>query len=128
MHPLQYQVFLTRNSEYHVQSHVCVGVRDRRTGRWFDEHPALSRPLATTVRTAGQLAPLQTPHLGECLEFDLDGVEPLRTSPVLNIEERKRNGTFRAATVASATRPPSARRTGEVQPARLREEAARLTR
>ena len=82
-----YQVFLTRNSEYHLQSHICVGVRDRRTGRWMDEHPALHRPLATTVRTAGQLAPLQKPQLGESLEFDLDG-SPLRTSPVLNIEER----------------------------------------
>jgi len=82
-----YQVFLTRNSEYHLQSHVCVGVRDRRTGRWMDEHPALQRPLSTTVRTAGQWAPLQRPQLGESLEFDLDG-SPLRTSPVLNIEER----------------------------------------
>jgi hypothetical protein len=91
MHPLHYQVFLTRNSEYHVQSHVCVGVRDRRTGRWFDEHPALARPLATTIRTAGQLSPLQTPQLGEPLEFDLDG-EPLRTSPILNIEDRRRKG------------------------------------
>jgi hypothetical protein len=82
-----YQVFLTRNSEYHLQSHVCVGVRDRRTGRWMDEHPALQRPLSTTIRTAGQWAPLQKPQLGESLEFDLDG-SPLRTSPVLNIEER----------------------------------------
>jgi hypothetical protein len=115
-------VFLTRNSEYHVQSHVCVGVRDRRTGRWFDEHPALSRPLATTVRTAGQLAPLQTPQLGESLEFDLDG-EPLRTSPVLNIEERRRNhananATVRSVSAFSAPRPV----------ARVREEDPRVTR
>jgi hypothetical protein len=102
MHPLHYQVFLTRNSEYHVQSHVCVGVRDRRTGRWFDEHPAISRPLATTVQTGGQLAPLQTPQLGEPLEFDLGG-EPLRTSPVLNIEERRKNGA-RVALAAAALR------------------------
>jgi hypothetical protein len=82
-----YQDFFTRNSEYHLQSHVCVGVRDRRTGHWFIEHPALSRPLAGAVLAAGQFASLHTPHLGESLEFDLDG-EPLRTSPVLNIEER----------------------------------------
>ena len=82
-----YQVFLTRNSEYHLQGHVCVGVRDRRTGRWMEQHPALHRPLATTVKTAGQLTPLQKPQLGESLEFDLDGA-PLRTSAVLNIEER----------------------------------------
>jgi len=93
-----YQVFLTRNSEYHLQSHVCVGVRDRRTGHWLEKHPALHRPLATTVRTAGQLAPLQKPQLGESLEFDLDGGAPLRTSPVLNIEER--GGTTQRAVMA----------------------------
>jgi hypothetical protein len=85
---LNYQVFLTRNSEYHVKSHVCVGVRDRRTGQWFSEHPALSRALSSVVRTADSLSPLRTPHLGESLEFDLDG-EPLRTSPVLNIERAR---------------------------------------
>jgi hypothetical protein len=85
---LEYQVFLTRNSEYHLQSHVCIGVRDRRTGAWIKQHPALQRPLSSTVRTAGSLAVLQRPQLGESLEFDLDGA-PLRTSPVLNIEQPK---------------------------------------
>jgi hypothetical protein len=85
---LEYQIFLTRNSEYHLQSHVCIGVRDRRTGAWVKQHPALHRPLSTTVRTAGALALLQRPQLGESLEFDLDGA-PLRTSPVLNIEQPK---------------------------------------
>jgi hypothetical protein len=87
---LVYQVFLTRNSEYHVQGYVCVGVRDRRTGQWFLEHPALSRPLAGAVLSTGQVAPLHVPNLGESLEFFLDRLdgEPLRTSPVLNIEER----------------------------------------
>ena len=27
-----HQVFVTRNTEYHVRSGLCVGVRDRRTG------------------------------------------------------------------------------------------------
>lgn len=85
---LDYQVFLTRNSEYHLQCHVCIGVRDRRTGAWVDTHPALHRALTSTVRTAGELAVLQRPQLGESLEFDLDGA-PLRTSPVLNIEQRR---------------------------------------
>jgi hypothetical protein len=86
-HALTYQVFLTRNSEYHLQDQVCVGVRDRRTGQWFVEHPALARPLAGAVFLAGQFASLRTPNLGESLEFDQEG-GPLRTSPVLNIEER----------------------------------------
>jgi hypothetical protein len=85
---LDYQIFLTRNSEYHLQSHVCIGVRDRRTGAWVKQHPALQRPLTSTVRTAGALAVLLRPQLGESLEFDL-GDAPLRTSPVLNIEHPK---------------------------------------
>jgi len=87
---LDYQIFLTRNSEYHLHSHVCIAVRDRRTGAWVKQHPALQRRLASTVRTAGALAVLQRPQLGKSLEFDLEGAhEPLRTSPVLNIEQLK---------------------------------------
>lgn len=95
-----YQVFLTRNSEYHLQSHVCVGVRDRRTGAWLEQHPALHRALSSAICTAGQLSVLQRPQLGESLEFDLDGA-PLRTSPVLNIERRTRHARM-PATCAQA--------------------------
>lgn len=101
---LVYQVFFTRNSEYHLQSHVCVGVRDRRTGQWFVEHPALSRPLAGAVLLAGQFASLRTPNLGESLEFDQDG-ERLRTSPVLNVEERNTHARANAASFRSTPRP-----------------------
>ena len=109
---LDYQIFLTRNSEYHLQTHVCIGVRDRRTGVWVKQHPALHRRLASTVRTAGALAVLQRPQLGESLEFDLDGA-PLRTSPVLNIEQLKpwqsaapnnANGLEATATATTPTR------------------------
>jgi hypothetical protein len=111
MQRLPYQVFLTRNSEYHLQSHVCVGVRDRRTGRWFDNHPAMFRPLATTVSTAGQLALLKAPQLGESLEFDIAGEKPLRTSPVLNIERRGRSGLAPGALMI--TRSPAAQQSTE---------------
>ena len=107
---LDYQIFLTRNSEYHLQTHVCIGVRDRRTGVWLEQHPALQRRLASTVRTAGALAVLQRPQLGESLEFDVDGA-PLRTSPVLNIEQLKpwqsaapTNANGLAATATISTR------------------------
>jgi hypothetical protein len=93
MHNSHYQVFLTRNSEYHLRRHVCVGVRDRRTGRWFERHPALSHPLAGTVSTAGELALVQAPVLGEALEFDVNGA-PLRTTPILTIEKRTRSAHF----------------------------------
>jgi hypothetical protein len=82
-----YRIFLTRNSEYHVESHVCVGVRDRRTGNWVEDHPALKRALLSAVAANGGLQALYTPCLGERLEFDVDGAS-LRTSAVLDIEER----------------------------------------
>ncbi|MET0390349.1 MAG: hypothetical protein ABW321_30535 [Polyangiales bacterium] len=85
-----FQVFLTRNSEYYLQSHVCVGVRDRRTGRWFTRHPALTRPLAMTVSTAGQRFLIQMPVVGESLEFAIEDDEPFRTTPILAIERRAR--------------------------------------
>lgn len=34
-------VYVTRNTEYHCRDRECVGVRDRGTGRWVREHPAL---------------------------------------------------------------------------------------
>ncbi|HKU40901.1 MAG TPA: hypothetical protein VJR89_22220 [Polyangiales bacterium] len=89
-----YRVFLTRNSEYHVESHVCVGVRDRRTGLWLSDHPALQRALLSAVAAnGGSLQAMYSPCLGERLEFDVDGLA-LRTSAVLDIEERDARGTM----------------------------------
>lgn len=81
-----YRVFLTRNSEYHVQAHVCVRVRDRRTGHWLQDHPALTRPLRSAVAANGGWHAMYAPCLGERLEFDVDGIA-LRTSTVLDIED-----------------------------------------
>ncbi|HEX7479640.1 MAG TPA: hypothetical protein VF331_17680 [Polyangiales bacterium] len=84
-----YRVFLTRNSEYHVRGHVCIGVRDRRTGQWQAQHPALSRPLSQVVTdSSGHLQSICAPALGDPLEFDVPG-KSLRTSPILDIEERE---------------------------------------
>ena len=88
-----YRVFLTRNSEYHVDSHVCVGVRDRRTGLWIEDHPALRRALLSAVAANGGYQALYTPCLGERLEFDVDGAA-LRTSAVLDIEDRDARNTM----------------------------------
>ncbi len=102
-----YRVFLTRNSEYHVRGHVCIGVRDRRTGQWVREHPALRRPLSQSVADAtGHLQTLCVPSLGDPLEFDVPG-QQLRTSPVLDIEERE------ALNIGTGNAPsPVARRPG----------------
>jgi hypothetical protein len=114
--PSIYRVYFTRNSEYHLQNNVCVAVRDRRTGRWFDEHPALTRPLATAQLLANEFTSLQTPNLGESLDFAQDG-ELLRTSPVLNIEERDMAGG-KTATVSRSSTRPTAHRTAKTPPAK----------
>ena len=88
-----YRVFLTRNSEYHVESHVCVGVRDRRTGLWIQNHPAIRRALMNAVAANGGYQAMSLPCLGERLEFDVDGAA-LRTSAVLDIEERDARNTM----------------------------------
>ena len=61
-----YRVFLTHQSEYHIRGHVCFGVRSRRTGDWFAQHWALSRPLATAYADDhGRLRGLRLPAIGE---------------------------------------------------------------
>lgn len=37
----RHRMFITQNTEYHLRKDVCVGVRDRRTGRWYRHHAAL---------------------------------------------------------------------------------------
>ena len=37
----RHRMFVTRNTEYHLRSDECVGVRDRETGEWFRDHAAL---------------------------------------------------------------------------------------
>lgn len=37
----RHRVFLTRNTEYHLRGDECVGVRDRGSGLWLCDHPAL---------------------------------------------------------------------------------------
>ncbi len=107
-----YRVFLTRNTEYHVRGHVCIGVRDRRTGQWQAEHPALARPLAeSVVDSGGRLQSLRVPSLGDPLEFVVAGAS-LRTSPILDIEEREAlNVGPRSAPSPLARHPERAPRT-----------------
>lgn len=35
------KMYLTRNTEYHMRNRECVGVRNRQTGNWMGQHPAL---------------------------------------------------------------------------------------
>jgi hypothetical protein len=81
-------MYVTRNTEYHFRGDRCVGVRDRRTGRWLDSHLAMDRRLAGGVRffDNGTAVPSgESPKVGEALYFDEDGRE-LITSTLASIE------------------------------------------
>jgi hypothetical protein len=85
---------MTRNTEYHLESGVCVAVRDRATGNWQLCHEALGRRLSASVRQqVGQppQASLEKPEVGDALFFagererERQGAEVL-TSSLLAIE------------------------------------------
>jgi hypothetical protein len=83
-----YRVFLTERNEYHVREYVCCAVRNRRTGRFLEDHWALERPLADAFADAqGHMCSPSLPLIGEPLTFMVDG-ELFETTPVLAVEER----------------------------------------
>ena len=69
-----HKVFVTRNTEYHIRRNVCVGVRDRSSGRWIKQHLAVSKKLCGALRIGdGGVRPnLGTPEPGESLYFHGD--------------------------------------------------------
>jgi len=88
-----HRVFVTRNTEYHLRNRLCVGVRDRRSGRWLPTH------LATRTRVEGGLSfnlrgglipNRKLPSVGESLFF-CEGNRDLITSPVIAIERPVRD-------------------------------------
>lgn len=85
-----HRVFVTRNTEYHLRRDVCVAVRDRRTGRWYNGHEALRRRVSGAIRffeTGGVGAVPSLPDVGQSLYFE--GAQ-LVTSPVVKIERPPR--------------------------------------
>lgn len=83
-----HKVFVTKNTEYHVRKNLCVGVRDRRTGRWMHGHMAYRSAVAgglSFVVGGGVRATDALPGVGESLFFCRDGRD-LVTSSILSIE------------------------------------------
>jgi len=82
-----HQIFVTRNTEYHLRRDRCVAIRDRHTGDWRDDPRALFRRVsaAVTLLENGSLMVRESlPHEGESLLFE--GENGALTSPVLCIE------------------------------------------
>ena len=86
------RVFVTKNTEYHLQGERCVAVRDRRSGKWLPSHLAIGRRLSGGVHfhKNGTAVPVfDRPDLGEALYFADDGRE-LITSAVCGLERPSR--------------------------------------
>ncbi|MCA9530842.1 MAG: hypothetical protein KC543_11950 [Myxococcales bacterium] len=88
-----HRVFVTLNTEYHVRRQTCVGVRDRRTGRWLRDHTALRG------RVSGGLSFLPNgsvracdgePGPGESL-FVVSAGRDLVTSPLVAVDRPARD-------------------------------------
>lgn len=83
--------YMTRNTEYHLESGVCVAVRDRATGNWQLCHGALGRRLAASLRLKDGRPPqpsLEAPEVGDALFFGPRGgsAAEVLTSSLLSIE------------------------------------------
>lgn len=82
------QMFVTRNTEYHLRDGVCIAVRDRRTDCWLDGHLALGRSLSGGVRVLSNGSAVSVPsapQVGEALYFSSGGRE-LITSVLCSVE------------------------------------------
>lgn len=73
---------ITRNTEYHVHHRECVGVRDRKTGRWISDHPALRAWLLGGMDKKEKVFYSVIP--GARLVFT-DGRRDVLTSPLLEV-------------------------------------------
>jgi hypothetical protein len=91
-----HQVFVTRNTEYHVRRDRVVAVRDRLSGLWRDTHNALFRRVTAAVQLLGN-GSLKVrealPRTGESLLFD--GADGAITSPVVAVERPERETVSR---------------------------------
>lgn len=92
-------VYITLNTEYHCRDRECVGVRDRQTGAWQRQHPALRGNVL------GSLHPDQLvrrePRLGLRLVFE-GKRRTVMTSRVLFAGRPERESVFSYTSLARA--------------------------
>jgi hypothetical protein len=72
----RHQMYVTRNTEYHLRDGVCIAVRDRQSGRWQLTHHALNRNISGAVRFNANGDPyptLKAPEVGEAMFFAIGG-------------------------------------------------------
>ena len=79
-----HQVFVTRNTEYHVRRGVCVAVKPRDNKEWIKDHSALSMRVEGHVKVGTLLPMVGAPKLGTRIYF-AQGDSDILTSPVIAI-------------------------------------------
>lgn len=90
-------VLVTHNSEYHCHGRSCVAVRDRRTGEFVFEHPAIGKLITGGMRRSSDGVEVSPPEGlldGERLCFSAcDGhlERDVITSPLVAIERPPKN-------------------------------------
>lgn len=82
----KHQLYVTKNTEYHLRDGVCVAVRDRHRGTWRLNHKTLNRSLTGAVRfTDGDARPtFENPEVGDALFFGEGGGDVV-TSSLLDV-------------------------------------------
>ncbi len=88
-----HKVYVTRNTEYHVRSGVCVAVRDRHSGGFHTAHIALSLKMEGAVHiysNGGVIPHASEPEPGDSIYFSYkrpDGEDrQIVTSRLLSVE------------------------------------------
>lgn len=91
----KHMLFVTQNTEYHLRSDTCVGVRDLWSGRWREDHPAVGRTLFGAVLPGPNgLEPLDNPELN-CLLWFENGDNDILTSRLTAITRPPREAVSR---------------------------------
>lgn len=92
-------VYLTRNSEYHCRLDECVAVRNRSSGHWYRQHPAIRARLAGVIDPGRNLSRAD-PEVGHRLFFDSD--RPVITSRVTCVGRPDKSAIFSYISLAWA--------------------------
>jgi hypothetical protein len=80
-----HRAIVTENTEYHLHDELCVGVRERHSGVWMPDHPALGARLERVQEWAAMLS-----IVGNSAVFMLGRGAILATSPVRDIVRPER--------------------------------------
>jgi hypothetical protein len=91
MGPAVVTVYITENTEYHLRGRLCVGVLDRASGRFLDDHRALGERLWGAVRFDREGRPeafARTPSRFDSLLFRTPARDVL-TSAVVHVRRPK---------------------------------------